>query len=171
MRIGRDFVRGFMLLVGVAGVSWAQHDGAIPSDREALLKGLGMGLATYAEVNGYPGPKHVLELKDDLALTRDQQKKAEALENSVRVSAGPKGEEIVQAEEELFKLFELGTVNERVLRTRLEQIGKLRAELRFIHLQAHLRMKQILSADQTNRYNALRGYEIKSENDPAGKDH
>ncbi len=171
MRIGRDVLWGFMLLVAVAGVGRAQHEGAIPSDREPLLKGLGMGLATYAEVNRYPGPKHVLELKDDLALTRDQQKKAEALENSVRVSAGPKGEEIVQAEEELFKLFELGTVNERVLRTRLEQIGKLRAELRFIHLQAHLRMKQILSADQIHRYNALRGYESKSENDPAGKDH
>ncbi|MEX1275357.1 MAG: hypothetical protein WEE20_05460 [Bacteroidota bacterium] len=171
MRIVHKVLWCLMLLVAVGEESRAQDERVIPTDREALLQGLGMGLATYGEVNSYPGPKHVLELKDELALTRDQQKKVEVLENAVKISAGLKGEEIVQAEEELFQLFELGTINERVLRTKLEQIGKLRAELRFIHLQAHIRTKQILSADQIKRYNTLRGYEIKSENDPARQDH
>lgn len=153
------------------GIIVAQEERVIPADREALLKGLGMGLATYAEMNSYPGPKHVLELKDDLALTRDQQKKMETLENAVRISAIPKGEEIIQAEEELLHMFEQGTINERTLRTKLEQIGKLRSELRFIHLQAHIRTKQILSAEQIKQYNILRGYEGESENHPARQDH
>ncbi len=34
-----------------------------------LKNGRGMGLALAAELNGYPGPMHVLELKDQLRLT------------------------------------------------------------------------------------------------------
>lgn len=122
-----------------------------------------MGMAALAELHGYPGPKHVLELKDELKLTRDQFKKAETLAALVKVSASAKGEEIVDAESELQKLFESGTINEKTLRVKLEQIGKLRAELRFIHLQAHIRLKQILNQDQIRRYYERRGHEVKAE--------
>jgi Spy/CpxP family protein refolding chaperone len=136
----------------------------VPPDKDSLLKGLGMGLATIADVNNYPGPKHVISLKTELGLTRDQLKKTEALDKVVSSSAVAKGEEIVQAEEELYALFEAGTVSEKVLRSKLEQIGKLRSDLRFIHLQAHLRMKQILSPDQIKQYSEIRGRENKLEN-------
>ena len=137
---------------------------AIPPDRESLLKGLGMGLAEIAEINNYPGPKHTLDLKNELGLTRDQLKKTEALDKVVASAALAKGEEIVLAEEELTKLFETGTISEKVLRSKLEEIGKLRADLRFIHLQAHVRMKQILTVEQVKRYAELRGHEAKHEN-------
>jgi hypothetical protein len=39
---------------------------------EDYLEGRGMGMALPAEVNGYPGPRHVLELADELDLTADQ---------------------------------------------------------------------------------------------------
>jgi Spy/CpxP family protein refolding chaperone len=136
----------------------------IPPDKDSLLKGLGMGLATIADVNNYPGPKHVINLKAELGLTRDQLKKTEALDKVVSSSAISKGEEIVQAEVELYQLFEAGTVSEKALRSKLEQIGKLRSDLRFIHLQAHLRMKQILTPDQIKQYNEIRGRENKLEN-------
>jgi Spy/CpxP family protein refolding chaperone len=136
----------------------------VPPDRDALLKGLGMGLAEIAELNNFPGPKHTLDLKNELGLTRDQLKKTEALDKVVGSAAVAKGEEIVSAEEELTKLFEAGTISEKVLRGKLEEIGKLRADLRFIHLQAHLRMKQILTPDQIKRYAELRGHEAKHEN-------
>ena len=44
------------------------------SDEEVtqLLGGEGMGLALPAELNGYPGPKHVIELADDLELSTEQ---------------------------------------------------------------------------------------------------
>ena len=85
----------------------------IPPDREALLKGLGMGLAEIAEINNYPGPKHTLDLRNELGLTRDQVKKTEALDKVVASAALAKGEEIVLAEEELSKLFEAGTISEQ----------------------------------------------------------
>jgi hypothetical protein len=37
-----------------------------------LQAGRGMGLALPAELNGYPGPAHVLELADKLGLSADQ---------------------------------------------------------------------------------------------------
>ena len=68
------------------------------------------------------------------------------------------------AEEELANFFEGAAVSEKVVRSKLEAIGKLRADLRFIHLQAHLRMKEILTADQIRKYSELKGLESKSQN-------
>jgi Spy/CpxP family protein refolding chaperone len=152
------------LIVGLLLPGAVFSQAVIPPDREALLKGQGMGLAEIADINNYPGPKHTLDLRNELGLTRDQLKKTEALDKVVSSSALAKGEEIVAAEEELVKMFEAGTISEKVLRSKLEEIGKLRADLRFIHLQAHLRMKQILTPDQIKRYADLRGHETKHEN-------
>jgi hypothetical protein len=47
---------------------------ALSAEQVADLKaGRGMGLAMAAELNGYPGPAHVLELADKLDLS-DQQR-------------------------------------------------------------------------------------------------
>jgi Spy/CpxP family protein refolding chaperone len=136
----------------------------IPSDREGLSKGLDMDLAAIAESNNLPNPGRVLALKNELGLTRDQVKKTEALEKVAASAAVAKGGEIIQAEEELAAMFETGGVNEKALRSKLEQIGKARAELRFIHLQAHLRMKQVLTPDQVKQYIELKLRESKREN-------
>jgi len=42
-----------------------------PEDIDELRKGAGMGLAKAAELNGYPGPLHVLALTKELRLTPD----------------------------------------------------------------------------------------------------
>ncbi|MBI4428225.1 MAG: hypothetical protein HY562_03815 [Ignavibacteriales bacterium] len=146
----------FVFFFGIVSISFAQP--LIPSDRDGLLNGEGMGLARFAEMNGYPGPKHVLELKDQLGLTPDQVLKTETVMNSVQVSAKLAGADIVKAEEELNKLFESGKVTEKTLRARVERIGTSRGRLRFIHLQAHLKMKSILSANQIQMYTELRGH-------------
>jgi hypothetical protein len=44
-----------------------------------LRAGRGMGMALPAELNGYPGPAHVLELADKLELTPDQRASVQAL--------------------------------------------------------------------------------------------
>ena len=152
-------MRCMILVLAISGAVSAQ---SIPSDRKQLLSGEGMGQASYGEMNGYPGPKHVLELKSELGLTPDQTKKAEVLTQGVSNTATIKGEEIVEAEEDLNNAFKSGTLNEKQLREKLERIGKLRADLRFVHLQAHLKMKQILTATQIAKYNELRGHGTES---------
>jgi Spy/CpxP family protein refolding chaperone len=136
--------------------------GKIPSDRDGLLKGEGMGLASVAERNGFPGPKHVLELKEQLRLTPEQVEAAEILVEIVAVEAKALGKEIVGKEEELNAMFTSGSVHEEVLQAKLKEIGRLRADLRRVHLQAHLRMKESLTPLQREHYSKLRGYEIKN---------
>jgi hypothetical protein len=46
----------------------------VPSDKDGLLKAEGMGQGMTAEMHGYPGPKHVLDLADKLQLTEAQKK-------------------------------------------------------------------------------------------------
>lgn len=131
----------------------------IPADRDGLLSGGGMGLAAAAERNGFPGPKHVLELKEQLKLTPEQIETAEILFENVIVEAKALGKEIVEKEEEVHALFKTGSVTDDVLKTKLLGIGKLRADLRRVHLQAHLRMKESLRPEQIKQYSNLRGYE------------
>jgi hypothetical protein len=77
------------------------------------------------------------------------------------ISVTVKGQDIVEAEEGLNKLFESGNINEKTLRMKLERIGKLRAELRFTHLQVYLKAKQLLSVNQLLRLKEIQASEGK----------
>src|SRR5262245_1477224 len=53
---------------------------ALSAEQLADLKaGRGMGLALAAELNGYPGPLHVLELADRLQLSPEQTRRVDSL--------------------------------------------------------------------------------------------
>ncbi|MGD0037025.1 MAG: hypothetical protein ABSC53_07010 [Bacteroidota bacterium] len=133
----------------------------IPSDKDQLLNGDATGQTLVAEKNGFPAPQKVISFKDQLGLTKDQLKKINEILTNLPISATVKGQEIVEAEEELNKLFESGTLNEKTLRDKLERIGKMRADLRFVHLQIYLKEKQILSVNQWERLKELQASEVK----------
>jgi len=52
-----------------------------------LRTGRGMSLALAAELNGYPGPLHTLELADDLGLTAAQRERVQALFASMKAES------------------------------------------------------------------------------------
>lgn len=132
----------------------------VPSDKMGLLRGEGMGLASAAEFNGFPGPKHVLDLADTLGLTPGQIETARGLMGGVQASARIVGARIVQAEEQLDSLFAAGgRIDGQVVGTLLQRIARLRADLRKIHLDAHVRMREVLTAGQIELYKRIRGYE------------
>jgi hypothetical protein len=60
-----------------------------------LLAGSGMGLAKAAELNGYPGPAHVLELASELDLTQVQRTATQALFASMQSKAAKLGAALV----------------------------------------------------------------------------
>src|SRR3954464_3569752 len=70
-----------------------------------LKAGRGMGLALPAELNGYPGPLHVLELGDKLGLTAAQRARVQALFDSMKAEAVPLGEKLVAQEADLEQQF------------------------------------------------------------------
>ena len=66
-----------------------------------LLQGQGMGLAKAAELNGYPGPAHVLEHADALALTDQQRTATTALLHAHKEAARKLGAALIASEEAL----------------------------------------------------------------------
>lgn len=122
------------------------------------LEGRGLSFALAGELNSYPGPRHVIDMADDLELTQEQLQRTTELFNEMQASAVELGEQFVSAERELDELFAEQTIDDTRLTELTGTLGRLRGELRYVHLAAHLRMKEILSAHQVAMYDVLRGY-------------
>jgi hypothetical protein len=141
-------------------------------DIDDLINGRGWGLAKPAELNGVPGPAHLLELQQEIALTPEQVSTIEALWTRMNQKARELGKRYVALEKELNTRFVSGHISAEMLKALLLEIGAVRAELRFVHLSAHLEAKPILKSDQVALYNRLRGYsnDDPCENIPKGHD-
>jgi hypothetical protein len=74
-------------------------------DIAALRTGEGKGMAKAAELNGYPGPAHVLTLAKQLGLTDDQVQKTQAIYDRMNASAKSFGAKWIAREQELDQLF------------------------------------------------------------------
>lgn len=139
------------------------------NDINELRRGGGWGLALAAELNGMPGPSHLLELKDKIPLTPDQVDKTQVLLDEMRKAAIPAGERLIAAEKALEAAFASGKVDESSLRRLLADAESARSELRFIHLSQHYKTVLFLKPEQIKRYNILRGYaDDPCKNIPAG---
>ncbi|WP_291863384.1 Spy/CpxP family protein refolding chaperone [Bradyrhizobium sp.] len=123
-----------------------------------LAAGRGMGLALAAELNGYPGPLHVLELADKLELTADQRASVQQLFDSMKMDAVPLGEKLLDQEAELDRQFAGRTVTPESLKTSTEAVAATQGALREAHLKYHLSTTAILTPGQLRRYAELRGY-------------
>jgi Spy/CpxP family protein refolding chaperone len=125
---------------------------------QAYLEGRGMQLALAADLNKYPGPLHALELAGPLQLTAVQQAQTEEARAAILDEARKLGKLIVEKEQELDRLFASAKIDEGKLRTLVREIARLQGELRIAHLRRHLEMKQILTFEQIEKYDELRGY-------------
>ncbi|HEX5865571.1 MAG TPA: periplasmic heavy metal sensor [Casimicrobiaceae bacterium] len=123
-----------------------------------LRAGRGMSLALPAEVNGYPGPRHVLELADALNLTPDQRASTQSLFAEMEREAMGLGARVIESERLLDTLFADGVGTPETLAAATTEAASLQGQLRAIHLKYHLDMKAMLTPEQVMRYNDLRGY-------------
>ena len=129
-----------------------------PEDIAALRNGEGMGMAKAAELNGYPGPAHVLALAAQLGLTENQLQRVTAIFEGMSAAAKPLGSEVIAREQTLDQLFAKGEITRDRLATETAAIGELQGRLRSVHLSAHLETRAVLNPDQIARYEQLRGY-------------
>jgi hypothetical protein len=126
-----------------------------------LRAGRGMGLALAAELNGYPGPSHVLELADRLGLSPDQRASVERLFDSMKAEAVPIGTKLLEQEADLDKQFTDRTVTPESLKASTAAAATTQGALRETHLKYHLSTVAILTPGQMHRYAELRGYSEK----------
>ncbi len=123
-----------------------------------LRAGRGMGLALAAELNGYPGPAHVLELAEPLGLTDGQRGKVQELFSAMKAETVPLGQKLLAEESTLDREFADRTISEASLAAVMHEIGSTQAALRVAHLKYHLATAAALTPVQIKRYAELRGY-------------
>jgi hypothetical protein len=124
----------------------------------ALEGGLGFSQALAAELNSYPGPRHVLDLAEDLALTPQQKSAVEALFREMQAEAAAAGRAVLVREAALETAFRNAEASEAGIVAIATEIGTLRGVLRGIHLKYHVRTKALLTAHQVALYDRARGY-------------
>lgn len=132
---------------------------ALSADEErGLAEGAGMGYAKAAELNGYPGPAHVLENAAALGLTAEQRRAVEFIMQAHKAEARALGAELLKRERELDQLFATRAATAAAIETKTFEIGLVQAKLRASHLKAHAATTALLKPEQVERYNRSRGY-------------
>lgn len=152
--------------VASAGESASPYSGQEKREIKALSKeeidryfsGDGMGLAKTAELNHYPGPRHVLELAEQLQLSGEQRRSTQAIFDEMKSEAVRLGKQLVEKEYLLDSRFAEGTISDRELEKLVSEISAIQGKLRAAHLRAHLAQRVVLTKDQIRLYDSLRGY-------------
>jgi hypothetical protein len=142
------------------------------TDIEELKTGKGWGLAKAAELNGVPGPLHLLEMKEEIDLSANQIRAIEDIYKKMKQEAISLGLELIELERELNNHFANRTITDELLRQILQGFAQVHRQLRYVHLSAHLNTPDILKSEQITLYNKLRGYSSGDpcENVPKGHD-
>lgn len=171
----RRFALALVFLLGTAASAYAQHAGHGPAapyagqqtrtvtsfseeDLAELRRGGGWGLAKPAELNGYPGPAHLLELARELELTAEQEARIRAVFEAMKRRAVAAAEAWIEAEAALDAAFRERRIDREALDRLLGRAEAARKVLRSVHLEAHLEMPALLEPAQIARYEAWRGY-------------
>ena len=162
----RSLILGALLLASNTAIAQTPYAGmqtrpikALSEQQIADLRaGRGMGLALAAELNGYPGPSHLLELADKLQLSADQRASIQRLFDSMKAEALPLGSKLIEQEAELDKQFATRTVTPESLKATTAAVAMTQGALRETHLKYHLSTVALLSPAQMQKYAELRGY-------------
>lgn len=167
---GRNFMKEIVFLIAFLAPTlvWAETPYAGMQSRQIkavseqqvadLRAGRGMGLALAAELNGYPGPSHVLELSGQLGLSSDQRAKIQEMFAAMRLETTPIGSRLIDQEAELDGQFAKRTITSESLATAAATISSTQGELRGAHLKYHLLTAAVLDEAQLAKYAVLRGY-------------
>ena len=155
-------------LTAVAQHAGHQHTPGAPADGHlraqacldefdaVVADGRGFGMAFAADQQGYPGPMHVLELKDRLALTPEQEARVRALMHAMFAESRPKSARLLDAEKRLRGLFAGGAADEAAVRAATADVERARAEVRLVHLLAHVKTREVLTDAQRRAYHEAR---------------
>jgi len=141
-----------------AGQEGSEIKAVSADEMKALREGTGMGLAKPAELNHYPGPRHVLDMKEEIGLSEAQTARLQAIFDRMHSTAVVLGGQIIAKEKALDEEFASGTIDKSTLADLTTRIGALQAALRAVHLSAHLEAKDVLTPEQVAKYDSLRGY-------------
>ena len=139
-------------------------------DIQDLENGLGWGFVKPAELNGLPGPVHLLGLKTELKLSASQIEKIHKLNEHMNRKAKRVGSKYIEEERQVEPVLVNTNISDSALESAVHAAGQTLVELRLTHLKAHLRTSALLTEKQIKKYGELRGYSNNNlcENPPTG---
>lgn len=132
--------------------------GMAKKDFEAFRDGKPMNFTRVAELNHYPNPATVLKFSKELKLNPNQVIQLKEINAYLQRKILDMGRIIIEEEKRLDDMFHSGQVDDGSLIYRTQQYGLYQGELRNAHLQAHLKTRKVLSAEQVKKYDQLCGY-------------
>lgn len=141
-----------------AGLQTRQIKALSEQERDGLLSGKGIGYALAAELNHYPGPRHILDMTEALELSPAQIANTQGVFERMEAEAISLGKSIVDKEAALDTAFATEEIDRNKLETLVSDIARLEGKLRTVHLSTHLEMKRILTPRQVALYDRMRGY-------------
>ena len=97
-------------------------------------------------------------MAEELELTDEQKGALRAIETDVHAKARPLGHRLVDLEKELDGGFRSGKIGEAGVARLTAAIAALDGRLRFLHLEAHLKTRKLLTPHQVAEYDRMRGY-------------
>lgn len=176
-------MRALVLLCLMSSAAMAQTDqpyagdeardiAALSDDRIAGLEaGAGLGYALSAELNGWPGPLHVLEIAEEIGLSDDVRAEVEAIRQEMLTEAQALGRDLIAAEARLDALFDTDAPEPEAVSVATAEIAGIEGRLRAAHLTAHLRTTPLLTRHQKTLYARARGYETGGHVGHGGMSH
>jgi hypothetical protein len=158
-------------LIALAASPYAGHESR---DLKALteaevadyLEGKGMGFAKPAELNGYPGPMHVMEMADALQLSAAQREATRELLYRHKSEVKALGARLIEAERALERLFRERAASAESVAAATARAAELQGRIRGAHLLTHLEQARLLEPAQVKRYGELRGYAQRPDGQP-----
>lgn len=143
---------------GYAGMQMRPIKALSEQQVDGLKAGKGMGMAMAAELNGYPGPLHVLELASKINLSEEQAERTKRLYSEMQGQAKAAGERVIDAERELDLVFAYKKASVETVAAAVAKAASAQGKLRETHLRYHVAMMDVLTPEQVASYNKLRGY-------------
>jgi len=154
MSLVKVFLTTILLCVATNASAQHQHDSK-NHQPYADLKGRDIKALSQQQINDL---KHVLELADQLKLNEQQKKRMQEMFKAMTKETKTLGVTVIETERRLDTLFKSKTVNEQNLKEATLKAGEAQAKLREAHLRYHLSTIAVLSKEQVDTYNRLRGY-------------
>ncbi|MGV8879516.1 MAG: hypothetical protein ACOH2A_10835 [Sphingobacteriaceae bacterium] len=113
------------------------------------------GMGKVAELNHFPAPQKVFELKSKLSLNMQQEADLQEIVKKLNFKVKEMGAFMIKNERMLDSLFRIGKVNDGLIIYYTNRYGLYEGELRNAILQAHLKTKKILKPAQLRKYDRL----------------
>lgn len=128
------------------------------SDAALIRAGIEYGdISDLATASGLPEPRRALEFADQLGLSDEQRAQVQWLADETRAEAKEIGAAYLAAEAALQEAFATGRARSGKVRLMTAEIAELQGRLRYLHLNAHLGMRPLLTAAQFKAYARLTG--------------